>query len=272
MSFVCPVCHGELESFGNMKKCPRGHSFDRAKEGYYNLLLSKKGGMHGDNAEMVRARRAFLERGYYEPLAERVAERVLELTPRGGTVLDAGLGEGYYTDRVERALALRDGTSRVHGFDISKTAVRYAAKKNPRLSLAVASSYDIPAADASFNTVISIFSPLAREEIHRVLSTHGTFVFAYPGRRHLMGLKSAIYDLPRENEPDAAELAGFELIASDRLNYTVTVNGADAVRELFMMTPYAYRTGAAERDRLYALSSVSTEIEFCVDVYRKLFK
>ncbi len=268
MSFVCPVCRGELRDGKNVKKCPLGHSFDRAKEGYYNLLLSQRGGTHGDNADMVRARRDFLERGYYEPLATRVCERVLEFTPRGGSVLDAGLGEGYYTDRVERSLFERDGSSRVFGFDISKTAVKYAAKKNSRLSLAVASSYAIPAPDGAFDTVISIFSPLAREEIHRVLSPRGTFVFVYPGRRHLMGLKSAVYDSPRENEPDSGELPGFELLASDRLNYTVTVDGHEAVRELFMMTPYAYRTGSAERERLLALSSVTTEIEFCIDTYR----
>jgi len=270
MSFICPVCRGELHELGNVKKCALGHSFDRAKEGYYNLLLSNKGGTHGDNADMVRARRAFLERGYYEPLAERVCERVLELTPSGGAVLDAGLGEGYYTDFIERALLLRDGTSRVFGFDISKDAVKYAAKRNARLSLAVASSYDIPVSDSSFDTVVSIFSPLAREEIYRVLSPSGVFIFAYPGKRHLMGLKEAIYDNAIENEPTDGELEGFGLIASDRLMYEVTVAGNDAVRELFMMTPYAYRTGSRERERLSAFSSVTTEIEFHIDVYKKL--
>ena len=107
MDFICPKCRGELVPQGNTKKCPNGHSFDRAREGYYNLLLGAGGGTHGDNKEMVAARREFLARGYYLPLAERVAALVLENTERGAAVLDAGLGEGYYTDIIERDLSAR---------------------------------------------------------------------------------------------------------------------------------------------------------------------
>ena len=269
MIFICPVCRGELALVGNAKKCSRGHSYDRSKEGYFNLLLSNKGGVHGDSLDMVRARRDFLMRGYYAPLAETVSKSVLLNTEKEGYVLDAGLGEGYYTDRVEKAIRERDGVTRVYGFDISKDAVRYAAKKNKRLSLAVASSYDMPIASESVDTVISIFSPLATDEIRRVLKIGGTFIFAYPGKRHLMGLKSAVYDTPIENEPTDGELPGFELSSREHLYYEVTVDGREAVNELFMMTPYAYRTGSRERERLAALDSVGTEIEFYVDVYRK---
>ena len=269
MAFVCPICKGELTALGNTKKCPRGHSFDRAKEGYYNLLMARGGGTHGDNDAMVKARRDFLARGYYEPLQELVKRTVLEFTPANGSVLDAGLGEGYYTDAFERALSERDGGSFVFGFDISKTAVKLAAKKNPKLSLAVASSYDIPALDASFDTVISIFSPLAREEIARVLRPRGVFIFAYPGRRHLMGLKSAVYDSPRENEPMELQLERFVKVRSEHLAYEISIVGNEAVSELFMMTPYAYRTGSIERERLSELREVVTELEFFVDVYRK---
>jgi 23S rRNA (guanine745-N1)-methyltransferase len=72
--------------------CSRNHSFDRAKEGYFNLLLSV-GGIHGDNKEMVEARRAFLEGGYYSPLATAVTELVLKYTDKHGQILDAGCGE-----------------------------------------------------------------------------------------------------------------------------------------------------------------------------------
>ena len=72
MLFCCPKCGLALEEKGNVTSCKNGHSFDRAKGGYYNLLLSNKGGVHGDNKDMVLARRAFLGAGYYAPLAERV--------------------------------------------------------------------------------------------------------------------------------------------------------------------------------------------------------
>ena len=145
MDFICPVCRGELTTtVDKTKKCPKGHSFDRARAGYYNLLPPRGGGNHGDNREMTEARRAFLSGGYYEPLAARVAEIVCDLTPPYGTVLDAGAGEGYYTSRCEGELFERDGGTSFLAFDISKDAMRYAAKAAPRVSFAVASSYDMP--------------------------------------------------------------------------------------------------------------------------------
>ena len=94
MKFVCPICGCGLAARDNRAVCERGHSFDRAKEGYYNLILNQKKGNHGDNAEMVLARRAFLGADHYRPLAQRVAELVAEHTPACGDVLDAGCGEG----------------------------------------------------------------------------------------------------------------------------------------------------------------------------------
>ena len=74
--FVCPKCRGILLGDGNTKRCPSGHTYDRARAGYYNLLLGSSGGTHGDNATMVEARRKFLSGGYYLPLAERLGELV----------------------------------------------------------------------------------------------------------------------------------------------------------------------------------------------------
>ena len=153
MRFCCPNCGGKLNISDKVALCERGHSFDRARGGYYNLLIGQSGGVHGDNKEMVLARRAFLGGGYYAPLANRIAELVAIHTERGGCLLDAGAGEGYYTDIAERALFERDGVSDVSAFDISKDAVREISKKNPRTSLAVAGSYHMPIADGEFNTV-----------------------------------------------------------------------------------------------------------------------
>ena len=271
MDFCCPKCGGELALVSEkVKKCPLGHSYDRAKEGYFNLLLSVGGGNHGDNAEMVRARREFLSYGYYEPLARRLSELVLKYTERCGAVLDAGFGEGYYTDIVERALYERDGDSLVLGFDISKDAVRYAAKRNPRITSAVASSYDIPIKDGTVNTVINVFSPLATEQMKRVLSDGGYFVMVYPAERHLFGLKEKIYDNPYLNEPKDTSIDGFEIVFSEKLAYNFTVTGSEHVRALFMMTPYAYRTGKDGRERVLSLAEVECEAEFLIDVYRKV--
>lgn len=269
MIFVCPKCGGALLCNGNAAACREGHSFDRATEGYYNLLLGHKKGNRGDNDEMVLARRAFLGGGYYLPLASRVAELVCELTPGGGAVLDAGCGEGYYTDLAEQALLRRDGHSRVSGFDISRDAVRRAAKRNPRISLAVAGSYHMPIADGSVDTVMNTFSPLAREETHRVLREGGVFVMAIPAEEHLYELKAAIYDTPYKNTVADTALEGFELILDEPLRFTVELRSREAVASLFKMTPYAYRTRPTDAARIEALESLSVTADFRIFAYRK---
>ena len=269
MDFVCPKCKGALTEGGGVSRCALGHSYDRARAGYYNLLLGTGGGTHGDNREMVEARHAFLSSGSYAPLGERVAALVLAHTASGGVLLDAGCGEGYYTDLCERALAERDGQSRVLAFDISRDAVKYAARRNKAVMLAVASSYDIPVADGSVDTALNVFSPTALSEMHRVLRKGGHLVYVYPGEEHLWGLKSAIYDKPYKNSPEDTAREGFTLVAHERVEYDLHLVGNGNVRSLFMMTPYAYRTGRTERERLERLDTLDTRVEFYIAVYRK---
>ena len=270
MHFSCPNCGGKLNILERAALCERGHSFDRARGGYYNLLIGQSGGVHGDNREMVLARRAFLGGGYYEPLARAVCAKVLEHTPKGGAVLDAGAGEGYYTDLVERSLFDRDGISDLSAFDISKDAVREIGKKNPRISLAVAGSYHMPCPDGEFDTVINTFSPLALEETRRVIKTGGHFIMAIPGEMHLFDLKQVIYDTPYKNILADTALSGFELISDEPLSYKFLLDSKEKIQNLFMMTPYAYRTRPSDRAKVEALSSLECTADFRIFVYRRI--
>ena len=269
MLFVCPKCAAPLSEGDGRAVCPLGHSYDRARGGYYNLLLGTSGHTHGDNKEMVLARRAFLGAGHYLPLAKRVSSLVLENSAAGATVLDVGLGEGYYTDCIERELFSRDGDTSVAGFDISKDAVRAAGAKNKRISLAVASAYRMPVSDGAVDVAVNMFSPLAISETRRVLRRGGVFIMAIPGVRHLFGLKAKIYDNPYENEVADTAIDGFTLMRDESLTYTMELSSREDIRSLFMMTPYAYRTGARERDRLLLLETLSVEADFRIFVYKK---
>jgi len=270
MLFICPKCKKKLDTLCSSAVCAEGHSYDRARGGYYNLLLSNSGGTHGDNKDMVLARRAFLGEGYYGPLAEKIAATALSFTESTPILLDAGCGEGYYTDFVERALFERDGDSRVCAFDISKDAVREAAKKNDRLSLVVAGSYHMPIADGSVDAVLNTFSPLALEETRRVLRQYGIFFMAIPGEDHLFELKAAIYDTPYRNVVEDTALDGFRLLSDTPVRYTMQLNRRESIRSLFMMTPYAYRTKRENAERVLALSNLDCTADFRVLVYQKL--
>lgn len=189
--FLCPVCKKNLEKNDNCYKCTDGHSFDISKYGYVNLL--SLGGIHGDNREMILARREFLATELYKPLRDAIKEAALRYY-KSGNYLDAGCGEGYYTKELGEALG-----GEVYGIDISKDALRYAAKQIKNGSFAVASAYSLPFSDDSFSLITAVFSPLAEKEFKRVLTSDGTLIMAIPGRYHLFGLKSVLYDKPYEN-------------------------------------------------------------------------
>ncbi|MBQ9070817.1 MAG: methyltransferase domain-containing protein [Clostridia bacterium] len=268
MIFVCPKCRGKLNiTEGGAAKCAEGHSYDRSRFGYYNLLLSERGGTHGDNKDMVEARRKFLSDGYYQPLASRFASIAAELALPGGVILDAGSGEGYYTLAVREAC--QKAGVRVAAFDISKDAVRLAAKRGAADEYAVAGSYHMPLADASVDLVMNTFSPLAKEEVERVLKPGGIFMMAIPAEEHLFSLKAKIYEVPYKNKPGDTTLDGFTLIGREEIKYDMKLDTSDGVRSLFMMTPYAYRTNAEGRARVLSMDSLVCEAHFLVLTYRK---
>jgi 23S rRNA (guanine745-N1)-methyltransferase len=107
----CPLC-GEPLTGDTALKCGRNHSFDRAKEGYWHLLpvQSMRTKAPGDSKEMVAARRAFLNAGYYGIFGRALGELCLAYgVPTGADMplhlLDAGCGEGWYDRCIAQAFA-----------------------------------------------------------------------------------------------------------------------------------------------------------------------
>lgn len=265
--FCCPVCGEDLADTGNARICRNRHSFDKAKSGYVHLALHTSGHKnHGDNKEMVRARRAFLETGAYAPLRDAVTLAAKKYSVFGGVALDSGCGEGYYTWSLAAAL---DGKMQVLGFDISKDAVNFAAKRCRTVQFAVASAFSIPVKDNSVDMLFEIFSPFSEDEFLRVLKPGGILIEVIPGARHLYGLKTAVYDTPYENEVAEFTRNGYTLRECVHLQNQITVDNPTDIQNLFLMTPYYYKTGKAEQARLQTLETLTTETEFYVLVYRK---
>lgn len=271
MIFVCPKCKEKLniDLKSGVAKCALGHSYDRSRFGYYNLLLGSSSGTHGDNKEMVLARREFLSRDFYLPLASRVGEICKEVISNNACILDAGCGEGYYTSIIREKC--KEKCAYIAVFDISKDAVREASKKKCADEYTVASAYHMPLADGSVDLVVNTFSPLARDEVQRVLKSGGYFVMAIPAEEHLYGLKQAIYNTPYKNEVADTKLEGFSLVSSEELKYTINLNTDADIKALFMMTPYAYRTNAEGRARVIGLKELNTDAHFLILTYRKDF-
>ena len=272
MKFVCPKCASALFVDENgSAKCKQNHTYDRARAGYYNLMLSAGAGTHGDNLEMVEARRAFLDTGAYSPLAKRVSDIVFDLATAGSTsVLDIGCGEGYYTDIIERKLSAGGASSCVCGFDISRDAIKRAAKRNKNIELAVAGAYHMPTSDESFDIAVNMFSPLVPAEILRTLKPHGYFVMAIPGENHLFELKEKAYKTPYKNDVADSHIDGFRLVSNEKISYEISLDKNRDIRSLFMMTPYAYRTSPQDKARVLAMEKLKCRVEFVVFVYKKV--
>lgn len=255
--FCCPVCKGALVG-DSVAKCPSGHCFDVARQGHINLLRSNaKGKRHGDDGAMVQARSRFLDKGYYAPLRNKIKE----VLGTGLYVLDSGCGEGYYT------ATLAEGNT-LCGIDISKDAVKVAARRAPSCHFAVASVGDIPLKDSSVDAVVCIFAPES-DEFKRVLKEKGRLITVTPMERHLMELKGAVYDNPYLNPPVSTDKDGYIFKSGCEVKYTVTLDNNEDIEALFMMTPYYYKTGKSDQDKLKEVNSLTVSLEFFVSVYEK---
>ena len=169
MSFSCPLCHAPLTRAEKTFICPQGHQFDRAKEGYVNLLpvQHKRSRDPGDSAEMMQARRAFLDAGHYQPLRDAVVALLRQyLTEGASAMLDIGCGEGYYTATFADVAAEKGAET--FGLDVSKVAIRAAAKRYSAVTFCVASSHRLPFEEASMDAVVRIYAPCKAEELARV--------------------------------------------------------------------------------------------------------
>ncbi len=266
--FICPVCSGKLAVLGKSYVCQKNHCFDMAKSGYVNFLTAKHGAVHGDNKFMLRARRDFLEKGYYSPLREAVCKTVIKYAEQGNIILDAGCGEGYYTSAVRA----ENSVLSIFGIDISKDAVEMAAKRYKSISFLVASVFHIPVQSASCDILLTMFAPYCKEEYLRVLKPNGIMIMAIPSTNHLWELKKAVYDTPYKNEVKPYELDGFSHISTEHINFMMKIDNKADIQSLFSMTPYYYRTGKSEQERLNNLEYLETQADFEILTYKKTEK
>ncbi len=261
---ICPVCKEKLICKDRRYFCKNNHSFDVSSKNYVNLLLNNSSGKHGDDKLMVRARRGFLEKDFYLPLAESVV-KCASAFENQGTVIDCGCGECYYTAKI----ADEYPTLKMYGCDISKFALAEASKRRKNIELTVASAGNLPFSDGSADGIINIFSPLFEKEFLRVLKKGGILLRVIPLEDHLFELKSCIYEKPYKNPAEDREICGFELINETKTEYTVELNSNEDIVNLFKMTPYYYKTGARDQQKIEKISSLKTLAQFGVLVYKK---
>ena len=264
MELICPLCGEQLNRQDHTLICPKGHSFDVARQGYVNLLTvqQKHSLAPGDTRQQVLSRRAFLEAGYYAPIAQALVDAAKQYGA-DGPILDVGCGEGYYSARLSQALGLS-----LTGLDISKEAVRCAAAKYKDAQWLCATAAHIPVADHTAGLLTSLFALTLPEEFHRVLKPGGLYFQVLAAEDHLLGLKSIIYDTvfhrTKDTEP---ELPGFTRLTSIPISFDFQVE-QEQVNNLFSMTPHLFRISKSGAERLAQTQQLSDRASCVLNVYR----
>lgn len=242
----CPLCAADLAIDGAALRCPAGHAFDIARQGYANLLT---GGAHAgtaDTADMVAARDAFLSGGHFGPLTELIARTAADHATGDGCVLDAGAGTGHYLSAALDS-ADRPGLA----LDISKYALRRAARAHPRIGAVV---WDVwrpwPVRDGAASVLLDVFAPRNGAEFHRVLRPGGTLIVVTPAAGHLGELTGPLGLLSvdgRKAERVGESLGGrFVRTGTTALEMPLSLTRAQAV-SLIAMGPNAWHTDPAAR-------------------------
>ena len=266
----CPVCGGRISGDANGKSlyCNgiRRHCFDISAKGHVNLAVGHSGG--GDSKEAVRSRSTFLEKGYYRPFADKLCEMISGYV-KSGILIDAGCGEGYYTNLVARECGLS-----TLGFDLSKFGAEHGAATAKREGItnsafAVASVYDMPVFDECADAVMNLFAPCAEDEFMRVLKPGGILLVVGAGKDHLFGLKKTVYNEPYKNDPRNDLPSRMRHIDSVKVRFDIELHNKEDRMALFAMTPYFYRTSRKDVEKLEKADDLVTEVEFDIEVYTK---
>ena len=258
MIWQCPVCQLPLQLSDSVWRCDNRHHYDVAREGYVNLLPvnRKRSREPGDSADMLMARRRFLEAGHYSPLVDAIVALLPYVA--GRQLLDVGCGEGYYSRQLQSAGWPAEALA---GLDIAKPGVRMAAKSQAGAQFVVAGSYAIPLAQDSVDHLLRVFAPADASELQRVLNPGGSLLDVAPGPEHLWSLKKALYKEPQEHSPPKP-VEGFSSEVEMRCCFPLRLQGPDAIADFLAMTPFAWKGDAEVRSELEQRESLELEADF----------
>jgi len=270
---LCPYCQAALSnSEPRTYRCESNHCFDVSKEGYLNLLPvnKKKSKEPGDNALMIAARRAFLEGGNYDLLVASIKTIIkdeLSFGKKSFTALDSGCGEGYYS---EHSLKKVTDKAVVLGTDISKYAVKSAAKKYKENLYFVSSVYNMPIDSSSMDVILSVFAPIEPTEFKRILKNDGYLIVVSPAENHMKQLAELIYDSFRPHEHKIVEEMPylFDHYLSKRTTFDLEIKSSETLQALHKMTPYYYNTSKEGQEKVANCNNIKVTCDFHISVFK----
>ena len=265
IEIICPVCGENLIESDRSYTCEKGHCFDKAKEGYVNLLTSshKPGSTIGDNKDMALNRRDFLTKGYFDALVGGIISFIRQTALPRPTIADICCGEGYYGDRIKAEIDCD-----MLGFDLSKEMVRLAAKRKNGITYFVGNLARIPVKDKSVDVSLHLFAPFHEKEFSRITKDGGYIVSVVAGENHLFELKELLYDTPYKNDEKPPETENLTLSEKRKITAKVHLQNNEDIMALFKMTPYYYHTKDEDKAKLADIREMDITTEFVMFIYK----
>lgn len=243
---ACPHCQQQLGVVDGdrLVRCPLGHSFDVARQGYVNLG-GRAGPGNADTPAMLAARDRFLSAGHFRPLADRLLELV---GPAGADprLLEVGAGTGYYLARLLSGLTRARGVA----LDVSVAAARRSARAHPRLGSVIADAWrPLPVTTGSIDILLNVFAPRNAGEFARVLSSSGRLLTVTPEAEHLAELRDTLglLGIRPGKQSQLESMLGdlFTSVSRESLRYGIELTGS-ALGDLVAMGPNAFHLSEAE--------------------------
>lgn len=277
MLLLCPVCKDKLikDVSDKIYRCNNNHTYDIAKEGYVNLLISnqKNSKNPGDSKEMVLARVEFLSKGYYGVLSDRINEMIIECLGKNNidlfNIIDLGCGEGYYLTNLKNYMDKENIKANYYGMDVSKEAVKYASKTNKDCVWSVGNNFNIPVKDKSIDCILSVFSPIDINECNRILKDNGVFIRVLPRTNHLIQLRNIIYsEVHLNNKVYKASVDENEYIKESNVTFDIKLN-KEEILSLLKMTPHYWKSTAENKEKLESYESLVITIDMRIGVFQK---
>jgi 23S rRNA (guanine745-N1)-methyltransferase len=232
---------------------------------------------------MLAARRRFLDRGHYAPIADTVRGFIVEHLNRSRptriaspVILDVGCGEGYYLAYLAAGFSAGElVTCRYAGLDSSKEAIRMAVRRLPELCGVVADVWQaIPVRTAACHVLLNIFAPRNVDEFARVLQPGGLLLVVIPAPEYLESLRTLVPLIGVEEQKAShllTDLArhAFRHTATHPLTFTIHLNGDEAA-DLVAMSPSFRHLEPTDLDRVRAAGSVLTEARVLILAFQRM--
>ncbi|MBQ8617922.1 MAG: methyltransferase domain-containing protein [Clostridia bacterium] len=231
----CPLCGGAFSRRDNSFVCEKRHTYDIARQGYVNFVPGQKEMFY--KKELFESRAKVFEAGVYVPVVERLSEAIDRyVTKENPVLLDAGCGEGYYT----RAVCPGREMTRI-GFDLSKDAVKLAARGPKTAMFFAADLKNIPVQDGTVDVLLDIFTPANYAQFGRVLAPDGLVMKLAPRSGYLRELRTLAGDRLRHQQYDGGDVERYvhekmNVLAQEAITYTMAVSQETAYH-LARMTP-----------------------------------